>query len=90
MNKKQMMVALMVVILMLCMAFTLSGCNQKLLDVTYKYDYAWISLPNGDVVEGAVQSWTDFEDGDQIQVKVNGVTYLTDTTRCVLASGYKG
>lgn len=28
--------------------------------------------------------WTDFEDGDQLQIIINGVVYLTDTTRAVL------
>ena len=35
-------------------------------------------------IEGKVDSWKDYEDGDQIQVVIDGVTYLTDTTRCVL------
>lgn len=74
-----------ILILMVCLFF---GCayNKQLMDVTYGYNYAWISLPNGECVEGKVQSWTDFEDGDQIQVKIDGVQYLTDTTRCVLSS----
>lgn len=62
-----------------------SGCNKTVADLTYKYNYAWIELPGGDVIEGPVQSWTDFEDGGQIQVKINGMIYLTDTTRCVMA-----
>lgn len=82
--KKIISVALIAI--MVCLCFV--GCNQTLLDTTYHYNYAWISLPNGEVVEGTVQTWTDFEDGDQIQLKINGVTYLTDTTRCILASGY--
>lgn len=43
-----------------------------------------IALPNGETVIGEVESWTDFEDGDQIQVKVNGITYLTHATNVVL------
>lgn len=65
-------------------ACVLSGCNYQMVDLTYTYDYAYISLPNGDCVEGKIDSWTDYEDGDQIQVVINGNTYLTDTTRCVL------
>ena len=76
------------IILLVALCLSLTACNQTILDTTYKFDYAWISLPNGDVVEGPVSTWTDYEDGDQIQVKINGVTYLTDTTRCVMASGY--
>ena len=67
-------------------AAMLCGCNKLVLDTTYSYNYAYISLPNGECVEGAVQSWRDYEDGDQIHVTIDGVTYLTDTTRAVLVS----
>ena len=62
----------------------LTGCNKQLVDLTYAYDYAIISLPNGEVVEGKVQSWADFEDGDQIQVKIDGVTYLVHSNSAAL------
>ena len=67
-------------------ALVLSGCNKQMLDLTYSYEYAIISLPNGDVVEGKVSSWTDFEDGDQIQVKIAGKTYLVHSSNVVLIS----
>lgn len=63
-------------IIMAVMTMLLSGCNKQLVDLTYKFDYAIISLPNGEVIEGYIDSWTDFEDGDQMQVKIAGVTYL--------------
>ena len=58
----------------------LSGCNKQMIDTTYKYDRAIIELRNGTIVEGKVQSWTDFEDSDQIQVKIDGVTYLVHSS----------
>ena len=58
----------------------LSGCNKQVFDTTYKFDRAIIELRNGTIVEGKVQSWTDFEDGDQIQVKIDGVTYLVHSS----------
>lgn len=71
-------------IIMLLMVVTLSGCNKQIFDVTYSFDKAIISLPNGEIVEGEIDSWTDYEDGDQIQVKINGVTYLVHSTDIVL------
>ena len=62
----------------------LSGCNKQMIDTTYKFDRAIIQLPNGTVIDGKVQSWTDFEDGDQIQVKIDGVTYLVHSSNVVL------
>lgn len=72
------------VVLALVLALSMMGCNMQVVDLTYSYDYAYIEMPDGSCVEGDVSSWKDFEDGDQLQVVIDGVTYLTDTTRCVL------
>lgn len=67
-------------------ALAVSGCNQQFIDTTYRYTYAYIELPNGECVEGPVKSWLDYENSDQIQVVIDGVTYFTDTTRVVLST----
>lgn len=67
-------------------ATVFSGCNKQMVDLTYSYERAILSLPNGQVVEGKVSSWTDFEDGDQIQVKIDGKTYLVHSSNIVLIS----
>ena len=51
--------------------------NRQLMDINYHFDRAIIKLPNGDVVEGKLNSWLDYDDSDVVQVKVDGVTYLT-------------
>lgn len=70
----------------IALAMSLSGCNKQIVDITYSYERAIISLPNGEIVDGKVQSWTDFEDGDQIQVKIDGVTYLVHSSQAALIS----
>ena len=76
---------LVTVIMTTLLAATLSGCgNKQIFDTTYSFDRAIISLPNGEVIEGKIDSWTDYEDGDQIQVKINGVTYLVHSSDVVL------
>lgn len=70
----------------IALAMSLSGCNKQIVDVTFSYERAIISLPNGEVVDGKVQSWTDYEDGDQIQVKIDGVTYLVHASQVALIS----
>jgi hypothetical protein len=67
-------------------ALLLTGCNKQIIDLTLKFDRAIIELPGGKVVEGKVQTWRDYEDGDQIQVKINGVTYLVHSSDVVLIS----
>lgn len=60
------------------------GFNYQLFDTTYTYDKAIIKLPDGEVVKGKVESWKDYEDGDQLQIKIDGKTYLVHSTNCVL------
>ena len=79
-------IAMLLAIIAILSITLLSGCNKQLMDLTYSYEYAIIGLPNGEVVEGKVSSWTDFEDGDQIQVKINGKTYLVHSSNIVLIS----
>lgn len=62
----------------------LTACNYQMVDTTFKFDRAIISLPNGSTVEGKVESWLDYEDGDQIQVKIDGVTYLVHSSDVAL------
>lgn len=65
----------------------LVGCgNRNLIDTTYRYEYAYIRLPNGETVEGKVQSWDDYEISDMLQVEIDGKVYLTHSTNVVLVS----
>ena len=75
-------------ILALCLIAVISismvGCNKQIVDTAYNYNEAVLSLPDGTIVKGKVNSWTDFEDGDQIQVKIDGKTYLVHSSDIVL------
>ena len=77
---------LAIIVSSIVLAVSLAACNKQVVDLTYSYEREIISLPNGEIVEGKVQSWTDFEDGDQIQVKIDGVTYLLHASQIVLIS----
>jgi hypothetical protein len=66
------------------MGVMLSGCNRQIVDLTYKFDRAIVALPNGEVVDGKLDSWLDYENSDQIQVKIYGVTYLVHSGDVVL------
>lgn len=75
-----------IIILTLAMMLTFCGFgyNKQLIDLTYVFDEAMIFLPNGSIIHGEVDSWTDFEDGDQIQVTIRGITYLTHSSNVLL------
>lgn len=75
-----------VIISSIVMILSMTGCNRQIIDTTFSYNRAIIHLPDGTVIDGKVQSWKDYEDGDQIQVKIDGVTYLVDCMNIVLIS----
>ena len=80
------LIALLLVVILALTVMLLAGCNKQLVDLTYSYEYAIIGLPNGETVEGKVSSWTDFEDGDQLQIRSDGKTYLVHSSNVVLIS----
>ncbi len=68
---------------------TFTGCdtsNYQWVDTTYNFDRAIIELPNGYVIDGEVESWCDYENSDQIQVKIKGTTYLVHSSDVALIS----
>ena len=72
------------VLMLIVLAAMMAGCNYKMFDTTWSFDRAIFTLPDGTIIDGTVQSWKDFEDGDQIQVRVNDVTYLVHSRNVVL------
>lgn len=72
----------------LAVLFCLTGCmanydyGADFID-THGYNYAIIKMPDGTILEGEIQSWRDFE-GEQLEVKIDGVIYLTNSFNCVL------
>lgn len=81
---KKILCLLLVVIVLIA---SLCACgNRQLFDTTYTFEYAYIALPNGEVVEGKLSSWVDYDNSDVIQVVINGKTYLTHYQNVVLIS----
>lgn len=81
---------ILVAALTLVFTMMLTGCNYDVIDTTYRYERAVIELPDGEIIDGKVQSWRDYEDGDQIQVKIDGVTYLVHSSDVVLVTKGEG
>ena len=84
MNKKRWIFCTVLAIMIAVTSIMLSACNRAVFDTHYKFDWAIIKMPDGSTVSGEVESWLDFDDGDQIQVKIDGRTYLTHATNVVL------
>ena len=69
---------------LIAVVFVLTACNYQVIDLQYNFNYVYIQLQNGELIEGKVESWTDYEDGEQLQVTIDGVTYLTNSYNCTL------
>lgn len=80
------------VLLIVIVSLMLCGCsevaeltsNKQHFDTHFSFDEVIIRIDGEDVVRGKVDSWRDFTDGDQLQVMVNGVTYLTSAENVIL------
>lgn len=70
--------------LILALILILSACNYSVIDVKYSFSNAMISLPDGTIIDGKLDSWRDYENSDQIQVVIDGTTYLVHSVNCVL------
>ena len=79
--RKKTVALLLVMLVLVCL---LCGCNRQIVDVTYNYNYAYIELPSGNMVEGKLDSWFDYENSDVVQVVIDGTTYLTHYENVVL------
>lgn len=75
-----------IILICLLVAVSLAACNYQVIDTTWSYDRAIIQLPDGEVVDGEIKAWRDYEDGDQIQVKMDGSVYLVHSSDIVLYS----
>ena len=76
--------------LVLILGFTLVGCgyNKTIVDVNYRFNYAYIAMPDGTCVDGDVKSWKDWDDSDMIQVTFSdGTIYYTHSSNVVLIAG---
>ena len=84
-TKTKILVTASLLLLLMAVAMLFSGCgyNRQIVDLNYNFNYAIINTFDG-TVEGKVSSWRDFEDGDQIQLTIDGVTYLTHSSNVIL------
>lgn len=76
---------ILAVLVLMVLMVTLTGCgNRDMFDTVYTYNEAVLSMADGTIVRGKVQSWRDYEDGEQIQAKIDGVTYLVNSVNITL------
>ena len=76
----------LVIIAVILTWLLLTGCgNRALIDTTFRFSRAIVYSPDGTkVAEGNVTNWCDYDDSDQLQVCIDGKTYLTAAENVIL------
>ena len=78
------------VVLILSLALALTACKignrQVGWDTTQTFTHAILELGNGELIEGTLTSWRDFDESDVVQFTMNGVTYLTHYSKVILCT----
>jgi len=72
-----------------CMATMLAGCgNMQVIDTAWHYNYAYIKLPTGEIVEGNIKAWHSYGESDVVRVVFTDDTaYFTQMSNAVLIEG---
>lgn len=74
------------VLSVLCV-FAMAGCNKQMIDLNYSFDKAYVKIGE-EWQDVEIKTWTDYEDGEQIQIKLkDGTVLLVHSANCIL---YKG
>lgn len=65
----------------------LFGGNRQVFDTKYAFHWAIIELGNGELLEGAVKSWNDYDESDTVQIVMeDGTVILTHYSKVLLFS----
>ena len=61
--------------------------NYQIIDNNWRYEWAIVQLGNGELIEGEVTSWRDFDKSDMIQITIDdNLTLLTHSSNVILCS----
>lgn len=59
--------------------------NRQVVDTIWGYEYGIVRLANGEIIEGKVKSWRDFDESDMLQITfVDKGTYLVHSVNASL------
>ena len=59
--------------------------NRQVVDTIWGYDYGIVMQANGEVIEGKVKAWRDFDESDMLQITfVDKGTYLVHSINATL------
>ena len=75
---------LIILAALLC-TLLLTGCNNAIIDVNFKFDKAIIKISDEETIEVEVKRWQDYDNSDVVQVTAtDGTVYLTHYNNIIL------
>lgn len=84
--KKKILIIMILVILVLTLVVT-TGCNKQIVDLKLKFTNAYVKVGE-EWIDVEIKKWTDYEDGDQIQIILNdGTVMLVHSNNIILYNG---
>lgn len=61
--------------------------NYQVFDTNWRFTWAIVQLGNGELIEGHVTSWRDFNESDMIQITIDDeLTIMTHSSNILLCS----
>lgn len=60
--------------------------NRSWFDTVHSFEYGKVNAFDGEIVEGKVTRWLDYENSDMIEVTIGGKTYMTHSSNVILIS----
>ena len=64
-----------------------TGYNKQIFDTNYKFDKAYVKLGE-EWKDLKIQAWTDYEDVEQLQLKLqDGTVLIVHSANCILYNG---
>lgn len=83
--KKVLLLLITITLLFSSACTSFNGCNKDVIDLTYKYNYAYINV-SGEWLKYPIKSWTDYE-GEQLQIVLeDGTVMLISSINCYLST----
>lgn len=72
-----------VIALVIVLLFLLTGCNYRMIDTHWTFNYAYITFPDGHIEEVEVEEWTEDATSITIESK-DGNIYCVSMHNCLL------
>ena len=73
-------------IAIVCSWLLIENSKNIILNENEQITWGIIELDNGELIEGKVTSWKDYNESDMIQVTMDNITYLTHSSNVILCS----